>query len=69
MVFRVVTLGVVVRKQKISSSNTFQENGHSLSLKKLLNVHNFTQHWQSGLFLVFPKNFSLLSNFAFLSKN
>ena len=27
MVFRVVTLGVVVRKQKISSCNIFQEHG------------------------------------------
>ena len=44
MVFRVVTLGVVVRKQKISSSNTLEENGHSVSLEKLLNKHDFTHN-------------------------
>ena len=63
MVFRVVTLRVVVKKQKISSS-TLQENGHTLSWKKLLNMHNLTQHWQSGSFLLFPKIFSMLSNSA-----
>ena len=31
MVFKVVTLGVAVRKQKISSFNMFQEHGHTLS--------------------------------------
>ena len=37
MVFRVVTLGVVVRKQKISSLNKLQEYGHiSAGLHALL---------------------------------
>ena len=44
MVFRVVTLRVVVREQKISSFNIFQDYGHTLWLimGKLLNMHNLS---------------------------
>ena len=58
MVFRVVTLGVVVRKQKISSFNIFQEYGHTLLIMgKLLNMHNLSYNIGKVDYLYFLRKF------------
>ena len=68
MVFRVVTLGAVVRKQKFSGSNTFQRKWLYLVTGKLLNMHNLTHNIGKVDYFYFFRNFFSVVKFRICLK-
>ena len=63
MVFRVVTLGVVVRKQKISSCNIFQEHGHTLYRENCWICIIYVTTLAKWIIFIFSENFFSLVKF------
>ena len=63
MVFRVVTLEVVVRKQKISSFNIFQEHGHTLSWGNCWICIIYVTTLAKWIIFIFSENFFSLVKF------